>query len=296
MAPNVVVVGSVNVDMVFRVPRLPAPGETVTRGAFARGPGGKGGNQAAAAARLGARTWFVGLVGDDDLGREALRDLEAAGVQALVGTGASHTGVAGIFVDEAGENAIAVASGANAELDGAAVRRALAGVDVDGAVVLANLEIPDAAVLAAAEATEERGWPYVLNPAPARAVPDGLLQRCAVVIPNEGEAGALGGPETILDGGAAAVVVTSGPRGADLHRPGHAVHHQPGLEVDVVDTTGAGDTFCAAVAWAVAGGRSLEEAVALGAAAGALACRAPGARGGLPTAADVERLLAGEAS
>jgi ribokinase len=291
VASNVVVVGSVNVDMVFRVSRLPAPGETVTRGTFSRGPGGKGGNQAAAAARLGARTWFVSMVGDDDLGRGALRDLEVAGVQALVDTGASHTGVAGIFVDEAGENAIAVASGANAELDGEAVERALRGLDADAAVVLANLEVPDGAVMAAAEAAGERGWPFVLNPAPARPVPDGLLPRCALVVPNQGEAALLGGPEAILDGGAAAVAVTAGRAGAELYRPGHPMHHQPAFEVEVVDTTGAGDAFCAAVAWATAGGRPLEEAVAVGSAAGALACGAPGARGGLPAAAEVERLL-----
>jgi ribokinase len=291
---NVVVVGSVNVDMVFRVPRLPAPGETVTRGSFSRGPGGKGGNQAAAAARLGARTWFVGLVGDDELGAEARQDLDTAGVDvSLVGTGSGHTGVAGIFVDERGENMIAVASGANAEVDGVAVAEALARIDAGSAVVLANLEIPDGAVASAAQGAGDRGWRFVLNPAPARPVPDEVLARCDVVVPNEGEAAKLGGADGILEAGARAVVVTRGPAGADLHRPDRSVHHQPAFDLDVLDTTGAGDAFCGTLAWALAEGRELEEAVRLAAAAGALASRAEGARGGLPTPGELQQVLRG---
>ena len=293
MAANVVVVGSVNVDMVFRVPRLPGPGETVTRGSFSRGPGGKGGNQAAAAARLGARTSFVGLVGDDQLGAEARQDLEAAGVNAsLLGTGTASTGVAGIFVDDAGENMIAVASGANALLDGPAVRRALAGLDAEGAVVLANLEVPDEAVIAAAEAAEKRGWVFVLNPAPARQVPPEVLSRCSVLVPNEVEVAALGlgSVQELLEAGVGAVVVTLGARGAELHRPDRPVHHQPSFPGPVIDTTGAGDAFCGALGWALAGGTDLQQAVRLAAAAGALACREVGARAGLPDRAEVERL------
>jgi ribokinase len=293
VAANVVVVGSVNVDMVFRVPRLPGPGETVTRGSFSRGPGGKGGNQAAAAARLGARTSFVGLVGDDQLGAEARQDLEAAGVNAsLLGTGTASTGVAGIFVDDAGENMIAVASGANALLDGPAVRRALAGLDAEGAVVLANLEVPDEAVIAAAEAAEKRGWVFVLNPAPARQVPPEVLSRCSVLVPNEVEVAALGlgSVQELLEAGVGAVVVTLGARGAELHRPDRPVHHQPSFPGPVIDTTGAGDAFCGALCWALGEGADLGSAVRLAAAAGALACREVGARAGLPDRAEVERL------
>jgi ribokinase len=293
MAGNVVVVGSVNVDMVFRVPRLPGPGETVTRGSFTRSPGGKGGNQAVAAARLGARTWFVGLVGDDELGVGARRDLDSAGVDlSLVGTGSTHTGVAGIFVDDEGENTIAVASGANAQVDGATVRRVLAELGVDDAVVLANLEIPDGAVIAAAAAAEERGWPFVLNPAPAREIPAEVLSRCAVLVPNEVEMDDLGGGsvDDLLEAGVGAVVVTRGRQGADLHRPGRPVHRQPSFPGEVVDTTGAGDAFCGALGWALAGGTDLDQAVRLAAAAGALACREVGARAGLPDRVEVERL------
>jgi ribokinase len=291
---NVVVVGSVNVDMVFRVPRLPGPGETVTGGSFARGPGGKGGNQAVAAARLGARTWFVGLVGDDDLGAEAGADLESGGVDvSLMGTGSTHTGVAGIFVEQEGENTIAVASGANAEVGGAMVRQAFAALDIEDSVVLANLEVPDEAVLAAAEAAAERGWPFVLNPAPARRVPDEILSRCAVLVPNDVEIEALGpgSVEGLLEAGASAVVVTRGRQGADLHRPGRPVDHQPSFPGEVVDTTGAGDAFCGALCWALGEGVDLEEAVRLAAAAGALACREEGARGGLPTSQELQEVL-----
>lgn len=295
MVGNVVVVGSVNVDMVFRVPRLPGPGETVTRGSFTRSPGGKGGNQAVAAARLGARTWFVGLVGDDDLGVEARRDLDSAGVDvSLVRTGSTHTGVAGIFVDDEGENTIAVASGANAQVDGATVSQALSGLDVDGSVLLANLEIPDEAVIAAAAGAEERGWRFVLNPAPAREIPAEVLSRCAVLVPNEVEMDDLGGgsADDLLEAGVGAVVVTRGRQGADLHRPGRPVHRQPSFPGEVVDTTGAGDAFCGALGWALAGGTDLELAVRLAAAAGALACREVGARAGLPDRAEVERIAA----
>jgi ribokinase len=281
------------VDMVFRVPRLPGPGETVTGGSFSRGPGGKGGNQAAAAARLGARTSFVGLVGDDQLGAEARQDLEAAGVNAsLLGTGTAPTGVAGIFVDDAGENMIAVASGANALLDGPAVRRALAGLDAEGAVLLANLEVPDEAVIAAAEAAEKRGWVFVLNPAPARQVPPEVLSRCSVLVPNEVEVAALGlgSVQELLEAGVGAAVVTLGARGAELHRPDRPVHHQPSFPGPVIDTTGAGDAFCGALCWALGEGADLGSAVRLAAAAGALACREVGARAGLPDRAELERL------
>lgn len=287
MTGEVVVVGSVNVDLVVRTDHLPEPGETVTGGSFRRVPGGKGGNAAAAAARLGARTRIVGLVGPDDLGREARRDLSAAGVNVdNLGTGRAPTGVASILVDAEGRNAIAVAPGANAELPADHVRDSLSATETDRAVVVANLEIPDQAVSAAAESAESRGWPFVLNPAPARPLPDGLAKRCAVVIANEIEARALG-----LPGSAPGpVVVTRGVDGAELHRPGEPVHRQAGFPVEVVDTTGAGDAFVAALAWSMLEGAPLERGVRLACAAGALACRALGARGGLADRAEVEAL------
>ena len=284
----VVVVGSVNVDLVVRIDRLPETGETVTGGTFHRVPGGKGGNAAAAAARLGVRTAFVGMVGPDDLGEEARRDLAGAGVEVgpLGTAAAAPTGVAAILVDGEGRNVIAVAPGANAELSAADVGDALSAIEADRAVVVANLEIPDEAVLAAAEGAAERAWPFVLNPAPARPLPPGLLERCAVVVANEIEAEALG-----LSGSApGAVVITRGEDGAELHRTGEPVLRQAGFEVEVADTTGAGDAFVAAMAWSMLEGIPLERGVRLACAAGALACRALGARAGLADRAEVEAL------
>jgi len=289
MEGGIVVVGSVNVDLVVHTARLPAPGETVIGGTFHRSPGGKGANAATGAARLGARTWMVGLVGPDDLGLEARRELEAVGVDiGALGTGSGHTGVAAIVVDDRGENLIAVASGANAEVSAAHVAGALAGIEAERAVVLANLEVPDDAVMAAAEGAERRGWPLVLNPAPARPLPPGLPERSAAVVPNEVEVEALGSVDGLLGAGARAVVVTRGTGGADLHRAGRAVHHQPAFPVEVADTTGAGDAFAATLAWALLERRGLEEAVRLAAAAGALACRQVGSRAALADRAELE--------
>jgi ribokinase len=290
MDGGLVVVGSVNVDLVVRVRRLPAPGETVIGGTFLRSPGGKGANAAAAAARLGAQTWMVGLVGPDAFGEEARSDLQAAGVDVgLLGTGTAHTGVAAVLVDQGGGNLIAVASGANGEVSAARVREAFDRIGAGRAVVLANLEVPDEAVGAGAEVAAERGWPFVLNPAPARSLPPEVLRRAAVVVANGIEAAMLGSAEGILESGAGAVVVTRGQEGADLHRPGLPPHHQPPFRVAVADTTGAGDAFSAALALALLEDRPLEDGVRLGAAAGALACREVGARGGLPDRAELDR-------
>jgi len=293
VSANVVVVGSANVDLVMRVPRLPAPGETVIGGTFSRAPGGKGANQAAAAATLGARTWLVGRVGRDDLGDWTRSDLQTIGVDgSALGTSDAPTGVAQIWVDDAGENAIAVASGANADVDAAFVTATVRSIDVERAVVLANLEIPDDAVAAAAAAAAERGWPFVLNPAPARPVEPDVLARVAVLTPNRTEAAALAPSiDALFDAGVDTVVVTLGGDGAEVHRAGRDVHRQPAFAVDVRDTTGAGDAFSATLAWAIAEGRDLGEAVRLAAGAGALATRAVGARASLATRDELEAFV-----
>jgi ribokinase len=297
VVPAIVVVGSVNVDLIVRAPRLPLPGETVVGGRYHQEPGGKGANAAAAAARLGAQTWFVGLVGEDELGAGARRDLEASGVDVThLGTVGEPTGVAAIVVDQAGENLIAVASGANAELGWELVQRALDRIDTDRAVVLTNLEVSDAAVAAAASAAAKRSWPLVLNPAPARPLAPEVVAACEVIVPNETEAADLGGVDAMFEAGARAVVVTRGAEGSDLHRPGRPLHQQPAYAADVADTTGAGDAFSAALCVALAEGRGLEEAVRWGAAAGALASRRVGARSGLPTRPELEGLAAAEPS
>jgi ribokinase len=293
VSANVIVVGSANVDLVMRVPRLAAPGETIIGGTFSRAPGGKGANQAAAAATLGARTWFVGKVGRDDLGAWTRSDLEATGVDcSALGTSDSPTGVAQIWVDDAGENAITVASGANADVDAVFVAEALRAIEVDHAVVLANLEIPDDAVAAAAAAATERGWPFVLNPAPARHVEPGVLGQVTVLTPNRSEAAALApSMDALLGAGVDAVVVTLGADGAEVHRAGRDVHRQPAFDVEVRDTTGAGDAFSATLAWAIAEGRDLGGAVRLAAGGGALATRAVGARASLATREELEAFV-----
>jgi ribokinase len=305
----VVVVGSVNVDLVVTTDRLPGPGETVIGGRFQQGDGGKGGNQAAAAARLGARTWFIGCVGPDQFGADARRGLQSAGVQTeLVATGSAPTGVAVVLVDATGENSVAVASGANAQLDAEWVGRCFErldvdrldvdGLDVERAVVLACLEIPDEAVTAAAIAAEARGWPFVLNPAPARQLTGELLRRTTVLTPNAHEVHELGfaSVEDLLGAGVGAVAVTRGGAGVDLYagrgQPPLRPVHVPAFAVEAVDTTGAGDAFSGALAWALARGDSVAAAVKAAAAAGALATRSVGARTGLPDRAQLDELMA----
>jgi ribokinase len=289
---SVIVVGSVNMDLVVRVPNLPGSGETVAGGTFARALGGKGANQAAAAAKLGARVWLVGLTGHDDFGREARVDLEDRGVDiSTLGTAPSPTGVAAIMVDDSGENMIAVASGANHDLTGELVAERLMEVAADDAVLLANLEVPDGAVEAAATVAVQRGWTFVLNPAPARPLPDGLIARCDVLTPNEGESLVVGSVENLLALGAGAVVVTRGASGADVLRAGARTLHREALPVDVVDTTGAGDAFNGALAWSLSEGHDLDESVRLAVAAGGLACRALGARASLPDRRELEGAL-----
>lgn len=298
----IVVVGSVNEDLVVRVPRLPRTGETVTGGEFVQAHGGKGANQAAAAARLGARTWLVATVGPDPFGAAARADLEAFGVDCShLAVGTAPTGVAAILVGGHGENLIAVASGANRELGGDPVRRALGSIAGslrarDGTpVVLANLEIGDEAVLAAATGARERGWPFVLNPGPARPVPPAVLAACAALTPNEHEVDELGAPgvEGLLAAGAAAVVVTRGGDGAEIHRLGARARMIPAFPVEAADTTGAGDAFTATLAWGLARGQPLDRAVRLATAGGALATRRVGARSALPTREEIEALAAG---
>jgi ribokinase len=286
---RVVVVGAVNADMVVAVERLPAPGETVTGGRFARHGGGKGANQAVAAARLGADVRLVAAVGDDDLGADAVAALAAEGVD--VGGVARRegvpTGVALICVDASGENLIAVASGANATLDGDAVRHALARDDRDAPaeVVLLGNEVPEEAVVAACAA----GGRVILNPAPARPIPEEVLAAAPLLTPNAAEARALGGAETLAERTGAPVLVTLGPDGVDAVEPG-STRRFPAPAVVAVDTTGAGDAFNGALAAELAAGRPLDDAVRTAIAAAALSTRARGAREGMPTREELARV------
>jgi ribokinase len=290
VSARVVVVGSVNVDLVVTLDALPRPGETVMGGRFARHGGGKGANQAVAAARLGAPVSLVGAVGRDDFGDAALEELSADGIEvgAVVRVD-EPTGVALITVDRAGENAIAVASGANAALSPDAVTAALGErLDAPAGVVLLGHEVPEAAVLAGARAARAAGWTVLLNPAPARALPDALLALGPLLTPNADEARALSGEADAEAAGrvlarrtGAPVLVTVAAAGGLLCADGD-VARLPAPAVDVVDTTGAGDTFNGALAAELAAGTPLRAAAELAIRAAALSTSRAGARTGMP--------------
>jgi ribokinase len=295
--PAVAVVGSLNLDLVIRVPSLPGPGETVVGGDLFRNPGGKGANQAVAAARLGRAVAMVGRVGDDQAGRDLLASLAADGVdtaQVRAADGVS-SGTAFITVNEHGENQIVVSPGANARLtpeDVAAAGDALRAA----AVTLLQLEIPLEAVAAAAATATGT---VVLNPAPVRDLPGGLLGRVDVLVPNRVELAQLAGaavPETVeaaaeLAGRlpAPAVVVTLGADGALVVEDGQATR-VPAVPVRPVDTTAAGDAFCGGLADALAGGAALADAARWAARVAAAACLREGAQASLPTPAQVRSL------
>jgi ribokinase len=273
LPPSVCVVGSANVDLVARCKRLPRPGETVTDAEFERIPGGKGANQAVAAARLGARTSFVGRIGTDDL---VLRSLVAEGVDVTaVRRDDGESGVALILVDAEGENVIAVAPGANARLTAADV--SVLGADA----VVCQLEIPVAAVEAAA--AQAQGL-FCLNAAPAGAVPSELLRRADLVVVNRYELEALAETPRL-------VALTLGAEGAVLLADGEEVARAAPPQVTAVDGTAAGDAFCAALVVSLLEGRDRLEALRRACAAGAIAASRPGAQPSLPTAAELDEIL-----
>jgi ribokinase len=298
MPARIVVVGSANMDLVVRAPRIPSPGETVTGGSFLRADGGKGANQAVAAARLGAAVTFVARVGSDELGEAAIEGLRAEGIDVRhIGRDpAEPSGVALIVVDEAGENAIAVAPGANEALSVQNVEEARPAIE-SADVLLLQLETPLPAVKRAAELAAHAGAAVILNPAPARSLPDALLELVDVLTPNEGEAELLAEQATpsaaaahLRQRGAARVVVTLGAAGA-LVCTGADPHIVPGFPVRAVDTTAAGDAFNGALAVALGSKIPLTEAVRFACGAGALAATAPGARPSLPSRARLDGFL-----
>jgi ribokinase len=295
--PEVAVVGSLNLDLVIRVAALPGPGETVVGGDLFTNPGGKGANQAVAAARLGRRVAMVGRVGDDQAGRDLLASLEADGVDtAQVGVlDGVPSGTAFIVVRDDGENQIVVSPGANARLAPGDVEAAGEALRA-AAVTLLQLEVPLEAVAAAAATA---AGTVVLNPAPVRPLPDDLLARVDVLVPNRVELAQLAGgpvPERVGDAvrlaeglAARAVVVTLGADGALVVEDGR-VGHVPAVPVRTVDTTAAGDAFCGGLADALAGGAPLQDAVQWAVRVAAAACTRDGAQASLPTPADLRAL------
>jgi len=303
MTARVTVVGSLNMDLVVRAPRIPQPGETIIGGDFRQVPGGKGANQAVAAARLGARVSMVGRLGRDAFGQALLEGLAGDGVDHtfVIRDEEAATGVALIVVDDGGQNSIVVASGANARLSVGDVEAAQAAI-VEADVLLLQLESPLEAVFRTAEMAHARGVTVVLNPAPARSLPASLLAMVDVLIPNESETALLtempvtdrvqaeAAAAALLEMGVGAVILTLGERGALLAQP-KGVTHVPPFEVAPVDTTAAGDAFVGGLATALAEGKSLARAVRWGNAAGALAVTRAGAQPSLPTRGAVTRLL-----
>jgi len=278
--PQVLVVGSVNVDLVMAVDHLPAPGETVAGGRFAQGHGGKGGNQAVAAARAGADVRIAGAVGDDAYGHAARAALEADGVdtRALATTRGVPTGVALVVVDAAGANQISVALGANEHVDPAGARTAAAALDPARATVLLSFELADAPLLAAAEVAAAAGIPVVVNPAPARPPAPELVALRPILTPNASEAEALGGADALAARTGAPVVVTRGAAGALVVAPGSAPLTVAAPPVAVVDTTGAGDVLSGVLAAGLAARMPLADAVAAAVAAASASVSRAGAR------------------
>ena len=305
MTARIAVVGSLNMDLVVRSPRIPLPGETIIGSAYQQVPGGKGANQAVAAARLGARVSMVGRVGRDAFGDRLLEGLAAAGVDRtfVVQDREAATGVALIVVDDAGQNSIVVASGANMRLSPGNLDIA-EGAIASADVLLLQLESPLDTVIRAAEVARRHGVTVILNPAPASPLPDRLLTMVDVLAPNESETAQLTGMSVksldqaesaamaLLQLGVGAVVLTLGERGAMLTQDG-STRVVPSFQVQPVDTTAAGDAFVAGLAVALAEGRTLADAVRWGNAAGALATTRHGAQPSLPTREALERLLAG---
>jgi ribokinase len=285
MSPTLAVVGAINVDLVVRALKLPGPGETVTGGEFARHHGGKGGNQATAAARAlrgtDASVVMVGAVGGDDLGRDATSALAAAGVELQVWTVDEPTGVALITVDSAGENQIAVAPGASVAFGSQPVDDALQ--EHHPEVVLVSLEVSPDAALAAARYCVRSGAILVLNPAPPSLRTRELLPMATYVTPNEGERAAMG---RVPDG--AVVVETRGAEGAVIHRDDDPPILVPAPTVEVVDTTGAGDCFNGVFAAGVLEGLGVEDAARRAVAAAALSVTVAGAREGMPTREEID--------
>ena len=293
----ILVVGSSNIDLVASVDRLPSRGETVLGYRFAQSFGGKGANQAVAAARAGANVAFLSKLGADANGRLIEQHLAAQGLSRpiLLRDAEFPTGVAMILVDHSGENQIAVVPGSNGRLTPADLRQhreLIAGARV----LLLQMEIPRETVFEALRLGRECGLTTILNPAPAAPLPSDLLRLVDILTPNESEAQALTGSadpaeaaRILTDRGVGTVVVTCGANGAFL-TTGNDVTHIPGFLVETIDSTGAGDAFNGALACAVAEGVPIKSAIVRANAAGALATTGRGAQESMPTKDDIEQL------
>ncbi len=299
---KIVVVGSMNTDMVVNSERIPLPGETVLGGKFMMNSGGKGANQAVAAARLGGNVYFIARSGNDIFGKRAV-DLykeDDINTDYIVTDPELPSGVALILVDAKGENSISVASGANGALSPKDIDAA-AGLIAECKIVLMQLETPIETIEYTARMAHRLGKTVILNPAPARELSDSLLENVDILIPNETEAALLSGVEVkdeedarvaadaLSRRGVATVIITLGSKGA-LVKDGDSYALVPSRKVKAVDTTAAGDTFCGALAVALSEGRSIVEAVGFATRCASITVTRPGAQMSLPRRCEVENL------
>jgi len=302
-APTIVVVGSSNMDLVVKSKRIPAAGETILGGDFIMVPGGKGANQAVAAAKLGANVCFIAKLGDDVFGEQSLKNFKKAGVSTdyVQKTREAPSGVALIMVDDKGENSIVVAPGANLRLSPDDVRAAEKEIAAAGAVV-AQLEISLDTIQCAAELANNSGVPFILDPAPARELPAELLEMVDVMKPNETEARILTGIEVtdensaraaamnLLERGVKAVIVTLASKGfllADNNQTKHVSAHK----VQAIDSTAAGDAFTGSLAVGIAQGKPLLDAASFANYVAALAVTKMGAQSSMPTLQEVQSFM-----
>ena len=302
--PKVVVVGSFMMDLVIKAERRPQKGETLIGQQFGMFGGGKGNNQAIAAARLGGDVTMVGRLGRDSFGDTLMDALVEEGVEIrfIVRDAEVGTGVGSPVIDADGDNSIIIVPRANMRLSAADVDRAASAIS-DSDVLLLQLEVPIAASQRAAEIAKSSGTKVILNPAPARDLPDSFLAQVDILTPNQVEAELLSGVEVsdsegaeraariLLDRGVSAVILTLGEGGALLLKDGLTTSI-PAYRVNVVDTTAAGDAFCGALATALARGEALEDAVVFANAAGALAVTVLGAAPSMPTVKQITEFLA----
>ena len=303
MGKGIVVVGSSNTDMIIQAARIPRPGETILGGDFSMAAGGKGANQAVAAARAGGSVTFVARVGNDIFGQKAIDGFKADGinVQHVIKDAEAPSGVALIFVAKDGENSIGVASGANSRLSPADVEQAKAVIEAADVLIM-QLETPLDTIATAAKIAAARGVRVILNPAPAQKLTDQILKHVSIITPNEteaelltgikveGEKGAEQAAKALMANGIQTVLVTLGARGTFVATATES-YLVPAFKVDPVDTTAAGDVFNGTLAVALSEGKPLRDAVCFANAAGALSVTKLGAQPSAPTRKEVDTFI-----
>ena len=300
MSERIVVIGSCNTDMVINTERLPQPGETIIGGNFFMNAGGKGANQAVAAARLGGRVSFIAKVGNDHFGSRSIEQYKSEGIEVehILVDNDNPSGVALIMVDAKGENCIAVASGANALLRPEDIDKATDTIE-RGDIVLMQLETPLETVEYASRIAREKGKKVILNPAPALHLPESLLNNLYMIIANEIETEYISGikitdmdsicraADIISSRGVENVVITLGSKGAFVKENG-AYHQVPAIKVKAVDATAAGDTFCGALCVALAEGKDILEAVEFANRCASVTVTRLGAQSSLPYRSEID--------